>query len=133
MAVSLRLTLALRVIVSVQPDGSGLMLLHLIRELVARRKGGGLIRFIVTFYIFGYKRPVIGEAGCVLNIDLFRRSGDCQGARVCVRERVRERWKERERETESERERERAQPGAVKRARKTTYQKSSEEEITRFE
>lgn len=78
-----RLTLALRVIVSVQPDGSGLMLLHLIRELVARRKVGekkksGLIRFIVTFYIFGYKRPVIGEAGCVLNIDLFRRSRDCQ-------------------------------------------------------
>lgn len=29
-----------------------------------------LIRFIVTFYIFGYKRPVIAEAGCVLNIDL---------------------------------------------------------------
>lgn len=29
-----------------------------------------LIRFIVTFYIFGYERPVIVEAGCVVNIDL---------------------------------------------------------------
>lgn len=29
-----------------------------------------LIRFIVTFYIFGYQRPVIVEAGCVVNIDL---------------------------------------------------------------
>lgn len=72
------------------------------------KKKSRLIRFIVTFYIFGYKRPVIGEAGCVLNIDLFCRPGD---------------W-------ESERARE---PGAVKRGRKTTYQKSSDEEITRFE
>lgn len=29
-----------------------------------------LIRFIVTFFISGYKRPVAAEAGCVLNIDL---------------------------------------------------------------
>lgn len=68
------------------------------------KKKSGLIRFIVTFYIFGYKRPVIGEAGCVLNIDLFRRSGDCQ--RVCVRAREGER---RERAMERERERSPAQ------------------------
>lgn len=29
-----------------------------------------LIRFIVTFFISGYKRPVTAEAECVLNIDL---------------------------------------------------------------
>lgn len=29
-----------------------------------------LIRFIVTFFISGYKRPVTAKAGCVLNIDL---------------------------------------------------------------
>lgn len=51
------------------------MLLHLIRELGDGGKSR-LIRFIVTFYIFGYKRPVIGKAGCVLNIDLFCRPGD---------------------------------------------------------
>lgn len=29
-----------------------------------------LIRFIVTFFISGYKCPVTAEAECVLNIDL---------------------------------------------------------------
>lgn len=57
--------------------GGGLTPLHLIWELGdGEKKKSRLIRFIVTFYIFGYKRPVIGEAGCVLNIDLFCRPGD---------------------------------------------------------
>lgn len=44
------------------------MLLHLIKDV--KKKKSCLIRFIVTFFISCYKRPVTAEAGCVLDIDL---------------------------------------------------------------
>lgn len=42
------------------------MLLHLNEEVKKSR----LIRFIVTFFIWSYKRSVTAKAGRVLNIDL---------------------------------------------------------------
>lgn len=56
---------ALKVILSVQVDGKASCASIWGKEL----KKSGLIRFIVTFFIFGYKHQVIAELGRVLDID----------------------------------------------------------------
>lgn len=68
-----------------------------------KKKKSCLIRFRVTFVISGYKRPARSRSRMCSQHWSFCRPGD------------------------------REEPDAVKRGRKTTYQKSSDEEITLFE